>query len=154
MKLYLMQHGRPVSKEEDAERPLSEKGREDAGKMGAFVHGLGIVPLDVYHSGKTRARQTAEIMVSFLGDRATIQKKGGLSPMDDVREIGNEIVGRDRDLMIVGHLPHLAKLSSLLAVGDETVPVVNFRQGGVVCLESREGGGWGVAWMVVPEMIV
>jgi phosphohistidine phosphatase len=153
MRVYLMQHGKPLPKEEDPDRPLSDQGKVDVGRVGEFLRKSGVKVQEAFHSGKTRARQTAEIMLSQLNPGLEAIEKAGLSPMDDVKEIAAEIKGAERDLLITGHLPHLGKLASLLVAGDEAVPVVRFQQGGVVCLEKDEEGGWSVAWMVVPEII-
>ena len=153
MRIYLMQHGKPVPKEEDADRPLSDQGKGDVGKMSKFLRNSGVKVQEAFHSGKTRARQTAEIMVSQLKPDGKAQKRAGLSPLDDVKEIASQIKDADKDLLIAGHLPHLGKLASLLIAGDQGVPVVSFQQGGVVCLEKDEEGGWSVAWMLVPEII-
>ena len=153
MRVYLMQHGKPVPKEEDPDRPLSDQGKGDVGRMSEFLKKSGVKVGEAYHSGKTRARQTAEIMVSHLNPALEARERAGLSPMDDVKEIASEIKGAEKDLLIAGHLPHLGKLASLLVAGDEGVPLVKFQQGGVVCLEKDEEGRWSVAWMVVPEII-
>ena len=153
MRVYLMQHGKPVSKEEDPGRPLSDKGKDEVGRMSEFLWRSGVKVQEAFHSGKTRARQTAEIMVSQLNPNVKAQERAGLSPLDDVRDIASQIKDTDNDLLIAGHLPHLGKLASLLIAGDEAVPVVSFQQGGVVCLEKDEKGHWSVAWMVVPEII-
>ncbi len=153
MRLYLMQHGRPVPKEEDPERPLSEKGADDVKRMAGFLEGRGVRVDEVFHSGKTRARQTAEIMISRLNPGAQPMEKPGLSPMDDISDIAEQIRGREKDLMISGHLPHLAKLASLLITGTESIPVVSFQQGGIVCLSRSENREWSIAWMLVPEIV-
>jgi len=153
MKIYLMQHGKPVSKEEDPDRPLSEQGKNDVERMADFLQRAGVSIENVLHSGKTRARQTAEIMVSRLNPGLEPQEKDGLSPLDDVKEIANHIRDAKKDLLIVGHLPHLAKLPSLLVAGSESVLVVSFQQGGVVCLGKDEEARWSVAWMLVPEIL-
>lgn len=153
MRVYLMQHGKPVSKEEDPTRPLSDQGKDEVGRVGEFLRKSGLEVQEAFHSGKTRARQTAQIMLSQLDPGLEPTEKAGLSPMDDVKEIASQIRGADKDLFIAGHLPHLGKLASLLVAGDETVPVVRFQQGGVLCLEKDEEGAWSVAWMVVPEIL-
>ena len=108
----------------------------------------------VYHSGKTRARQTAEIMNSKINPGKEPQKKGGLSPLDDVWATAEEIKQEQKDFMIVGHLPHLEKLISLLVTGSDSSQVVRFQQGGVVCLRTHEAQkNWIIAWMLVPEII-
>ena len=152
MRVYLIQHGKPVPKEDNPDRPLSDLGMDDVNKMAVFLEKCGVRVEGILHSGKTRARQTAEIMGSKLNpDRGTIQENG-LSPMDDVRGITDQINRGEKDLMIVGHLPHLAKLTSRLVTGGESPPVVGFQQGGVLCLDNSSGS-WVIAWMLVPEII-
>lgn len=153
MRLYLIQHGNPVSKEKDPDRPLSEQGTQDVKKTAEFLGKRGISVEEVVHSGKTRARQTAEFMTAGINPDAEILKKDGLAPMDAPEILAEYLKDREKDLMIVGHLPHLSKLASLLVSGMDTVPVVSFQQGGVVCLEREKEGGWTVHWMLVPEII-
>jgi phosphohistidine phosphatase len=138
MRVYLMQHGKPVSKAENPDRPLSEQGRGDVEKVTEFLGKSGVKLEVAFHSGKTRARQTAEIVVSQLNPDVKAQERAGLSPLDDVKEIARQIKDADKELLVAG---------------DEAVSVVKFKQGGVVCLEKDEGGDWSVAWMVVPEII-
>ena len=153
MRIYLMRHGRPVSKEEDPDKPLSDQGRGDVERMAEFIEKGGVKIEEFLHSGKARARQTAEIMASGLNSGVTPVEKQGLSPMDDVREIAGYINERDKDLMIAGHLPHLANLTSLLVAGSESLPVVSFQEGGVLCLEKGGRSRWTIAWLLVPEII-
>lgn len=42
--------------------------------------------------------------------------------------------------MLVGHLPHLARLAAVLLADDPERPVVAFQQGGLVGLEQRSPG--------------
>ncbi len=77
MKIYLMQHGKPVSKEENPDRPLSEEGRRDVGKMALLLHTCIPLPGEILHSGKTRAEQTAEIIASKLGPGMNVRKMDG-----------------------------------------------------------------------------
>ncbi|MBI3989381.1 MAG: hypothetical protein HY347_07165 [candidate division NC10 bacterium] len=44
-------------------------------------------------------------------------------------------------LMLVGHLPHLSRLTSALLVGDPEREVIRFRMGAIVCLSKTAGGG-------------
>lgn len=73
--------------------------------------------------------------------------------LDDLSIIGTEIKELDDGTMIVGHLPHLGKLASLLVRGDTEKAVVQFQQGGVVCLAQGDEGDWTITWMVVPEIL-
>lgn len=153
MRLYLMQHGRPVAKEENPDRPLSDHGKRDVERVAGFLHELGVQFEEAFHSGKTRARQTAESMISKLSPGLALAQREGLSPLDDVRNIAEYAKSVRKDLLIVGHLPHLGKLASLLITGSESVPVVRFQQGGVVCLEKDTDGVWSIVWMLVPEIL-
>jgi phosphohistidine phosphatase len=153
MHIYMMQHGNPLSKEQDPDRPLSDKGRADVEKTSLLFMKRGIQVMDIFHSGKTRARQTAEIISSRIAQGAEPKEKPGLSPMDDPADFA-EALGKIRNpLLIVGHLPHLSRLVSLLIIGDPSHTIVNFQQGGVVCLEKDEEGNWRLNWMVVPDII-
>ena len=72
--------------------------------------------------------------------------------MDDVTKIADLIKEMNMDIFIAGHMPHLGKLVSLLVVGDPLVPVVDFQQGSVVCLEKNEIDRWSVIWVLTPEI--
>jgi phosphohistidine phosphatase len=154
MNIYLMQHGKPVPKEKNPDKPLSDRGRDDVRKMADFLKKAGIQVETVFHSGKTRARQTAEIINSKINPGKESQKREGLSPLDDVKTIAEGIKQGQKDFMIVGHLPHLGKLISLLITGSDSSQIVSFQQGGVVCLRTNEEEkNWAIAWMMVPEII-
>jgi phosphohistidine phosphatase len=154
MNIYLVQHGKPVAKEQDPKRPLSAQGRLDVERLAVFLRKAGVQVESVFHSKKLRARLTAQILASHLNPPKGIQEREGLSPLDDVTGISAEIRQRQGDLMIVGHLPHLAKLTSLLTTGRETDRVADFQQGGVVCLRPKEEkSDWAIAWMMVPEIM-
>jgi phosphohistidine phosphatase len=153
MELYLMQHGNPVSKEDNPERPLSAQGIRDITNVAAFLERCGIKVDRVLHSGKTRARQTAEIICSRLTPGKGPVQHEKISPLDDVRDFSEQIKGYEEDLMIVGHLPHLAKLASFLIAGSEAINIVSFKQGGVLCLIKEYEQPWTISWMVIPEII-
>ena len=153
MRVYLMRHGQPVATEKNQERPLSDRGKNDVEKIAEFLHGAGVRIDQALHSGKARARQTAEIMASRLNPKVELQESPGLSPFDDVTRIANQIREGKKNLLIAGHMPHLGKLVSLLVVGNQLVPVVNFQQGSVVCLEKNEIDGWSAVWVLVPDIM-
>ncbi|MBW2064146.1 MAG: phosphohistidine phosphatase SixA [Deltaproteobacteria bacterium] len=153
MRVLLMQHGKPVPEEENPGRPLSGEGRREAGSVAKFLRKGGIRIGLALHSGKTRARETAELVTSELAPGLTPVEEKGLSPLDDVKEVAQKLRGMNEDVLICGHLPHLGKLASFLIAGDESIPIVKFQQGGVLCLESNDGKEWSIAWMVVPEIL-
>lgn len=153
MRLYLMQHGKPVPETEDPRRPLSEEGRGDANRVALFLKGSHVSVRKVCHSGKLRAKETAEIMCEVLAGNLEPEERAGLAPKDDVQETAGWLREKNVDLLICGHLPHLGKLASLMVTGDESLPIVQFQQGGVLCLQRDDEGRWSIAWMVVPDLI-
>jgi phosphohistidine phosphatase len=102
----------------------------------------------IIHSGKTRARQTAETWSEALG--IAVEEADGLAPLDDPQIWAGRVALATNDVMVVGHLPHLAKLAGLLLVGDANRTVIGFRQGGLVGLEQTEAG-WSVTLVVPPD---
>ena len=154
MKLYLVQHAEPKRKEEDPSRPLSEKGWEDIRKMAKYAEKyLRIQVNQIFHSGKLRAKQTAEILAEHLHPAKVVMTAQGLEPLADPKVWKNRLDKTIENVMMVGHLPHLDKLSSSLLTGSEGKEVVAFRMGGIVCLERDESGRWTVQWAITPEII-
>ncbi|MCK5242011.1 phosphohistidine phosphatase SixA [bacterium] len=153
MRLYLMQHGKAVLKEENPDQPLSDIGRQDVEAVAGFLHAAGLRLQSIFHSGKTRARQTAEVIAAHLNSQSKIIEKAGLTPLDEVASIAQELEEKQEDLMLVGHLPHLAKLASRLIAENESLAVVQFQQGSVACLQKNPEGTWSMAWMLIPELI-
>ena len=154
MKVYLVQHGKPVAEDIDPERPLSAEGRLDVNKMAAFLKTAGVTVDSVFHSGKKRARETAEILCSALSSDNTPKRMDGLAPLDDVKACGQFIEDATGDMIIVGHLPHLGKLTALLTAGNENRSIAAFQQGGVLCVsKNADDAGWTISWMVVPDLL-
>lgn len=153
MKLYLVQHAKAVSKDIDPDRPLTEEGHRDVQKVAAFIEALNLEIDFLWHSGKTRASQTAKALAEVVKGKAQITAHSGLAPNDDVTAIKDELISSGYDVMIVGHLPFLTKLASLLLAGYESAGTVAFQQGGILCLEQSAEGQWQVNWMVIPALL-
>ncbi len=153
MKLYLVQHAKAASKDVDPQRPLTEEGRRDIQKVAAFIKPLNLSVDYLWHSGKKRAQQTAEILADVVEVRKEMAAHDGLAPNDDVSKLKDEIISDQNDIMIVGHLPFLPKLASLLLTGSESSNTVAFRNGGIVCLDYSDDNQWQLDWMIIPELL-
>jgi len=153
MKVYLVRHGEAVSSQFDPQRPLSNKGLADIRKVASFIKALEISVEHIRHSGKLRAAQTAEILAESVSVEKDCSAHKNLSPNDDVTGIADEIEAYDTDLMIVGHLPFLAYLTSLLVAGTETASVASFDAGSIACLNRRNRGQWQIEWIVTPKLL-
>ena len=154
MAIYLMQHGQARPKEEDPERPLDEQGREDVQRVAARLVAAGAPVRRIVHSGKTRARQSAEEVARVLeaaGPPPAVETADDLGPTDDPGRWADRLTDAGRDgTLLVGHLPYMERLASRLVAGVEEHPVVRFRKGGVLCLGRDDEGGWTVRFFVTP----
>ena len=147
--LYLVQHGQAKVEDEDPQRPLTDRGVDDVTQVAHLaVDWIGCRPVRVVHSGKQRARQTAEIWGGLLG--IDPEEGDGLAPNDDPTTWVERIANEPADLMLVGHLPHLGRLASVLVTGGPSRELIGFQQGGLVALD-RKDAGWLVALALPPS---
>ena len=145
MQLFLVHHGDAVGPEVDPRRPLSPKGRTDVERVAAEAAALGARPLVVWHSGKLRARQTAEAFWRACNALAEFSATKDLQPDDPPQWMRDRLRAETRDVMIAGHFPHLPRLLALLITGGEAG--VDFPMNGVVALVSQdEGATWRELW--------
>ena len=153
MRVYLVRHGDAKPKDVDPNRGLSAKGLRDVQQVAAFLKPLGIRVSTIWHSGKTRASQTAQTMATVVTSQEGVVEHEGLAPNDPIGPVKKALRKADADVMIVGHLPSLSRLASALVVGDEAAEVITFPAGGVLCVERDDEGDWAIAWMMVPALV-
>ena len=158
MDVYLIQHAESKPKEEDPTRLLTERGRAEVEAMGAHLVRLGIRFDRVFHSGKLRAQQTADIVGGSL-KISRVEARIGLDPADPVEPIMRWLLEQAelgvKSIAIVGHLPFLDKLVSILVTGSESEGVVAFQYAAVVKLiPKEEGERYRVRWILPPELIM
>ncbi|MEA3428364.1 MAG: phosphohistidine phosphatase SixA [Thermodesulfobacteriota bacterium] len=152
MALLLVQHGKSLPKDEDPEQGLSDEGVLDVKRIADAAKKYGLNISCIKHSGKKRARQTADIFTSALQPELGVQEIGGIKPMDDVASFADSISSGE-DLMLVGHLPFMEKLVSFLITGSIAKPVIKFQNGGIVCLdEDMASHWWVIKWTLMPEI--
>jgi phosphohistidine phosphatase len=106
MALFLVQHGESLPKAIDPERSLSDEGKNTVDRMAKVAADYGVRISLIKHSGKARARQTAEIMASRLHPEGGLRESAGLNPNDDVAVVATAM-SSDGNVMLVGHLPFM-----------------------------------------------
>ena len=152
MHVYLVQHAEALPSEEDPLRPLSEKGISDARRMGDYLQRhAGLDVHEVLHSGRERAAQTAEILAGSLKVACSVAT--GLKPSDDPGLWASQLALRVKDVMVVGHMPHLQRLAGLLLCNDDALSLLHFRNGGVVSMERDATGVWCIEWVLTPQVL-
>lgn len=154
MFLYLVQHAEAKREEEDPSRPLSDKGLQDIKKTASYTSKLNLSIQQIFHSNKIRAKQTAEILSENLKPLGGVLETDGLAPMDHPVIWAERLKDIKDDIMLVGHLPHLAKLASLLLCGNPEKEIVSFKMAGIVCLKRDDEGRWSLRWMITPETVI
>ena len=152
MLVYLVRHGEALSEIEDSGRALSKQGEKDITEIAALLaHRFKLMPGHIFHSPKLRAIQTASIIGQALARTPAPEKTDGLAPGDDPAVWAQRLEVMDLDTMLVGHLPHLPRLASLLLHSDSGRDILTFTPGTIVCLEKS--GGWRIKWMISPQVL-
>lgn len=154
MFVYLVQHAEAKREEEDRIRPLSETGFKDITRVASYASRLNININEILCSPKLRANQTAQVLADHLKPLKGPLETDGLAPLDEPSIWAERLRVMTDNSMLVGHLPHLDKLASLLLCGDADKNVVSFKTAGVVCLIRNENMTWSLQWMITPEIIV
>ena len=146
MNLYLVHHGDAVGPEVDPRRPLSAVGRANSDRLAALAAQRGVHPLVVWHSGKLRAKQTAEAFWRACNALAEFSATKDLQPDDPPQWMRDRLVGEARDILIAGHFPHLPRLLALLTGKDQET---DFPPHGIVALTSEDAGEhWQELWRI------
>jgi phosphohistidine phosphatase len=151
MALYLVQHGLSLPKGTDPDPGLSPEGIADTERTARLARDLGLKISGILQSGKTRARQTAEILAAILHPPDGIKEAPGLNPLDDVVPWG--ILNPNAGLLLVGHLPFMERLAALLVTGSQEKTVIAFQNSGIACLDRVEASvHWVIRWALVPRL--
>ena len=147
--LYLVHHGDAVGPDVNPMRPLSDRGRAEVDRLARQAAERGAKPDVIWHSGKLRARQTAEAYLRCCNPLAKFAATRGLQPTDPTEWILDAIAGDPGHIMLAGHFPHLPRLLGRLVTGKIDAPPLDFPLNGVVALE-QEKGKWIERWRLGP----
>lgn len=150
MHLYLVHHGEALPGEVDSRRPLSPRGRHATEQLARACAARGVRPVAVWHSGKLRARETAEAFWRACNALADLSAVRDLQPGDPPERMRDRLLGETRDILIAGHFPHLPALRALL---DRSHAATRpFPLHGIVAFSSADDGlTWAEEWCAAPE---
>lgn len=153
MLLYLVRHGEALPDSSDDQRRLSHQGIKDVRAVAHFLKEKKVHILAIYHSTKTRARQTAELLSADLQTKKNLIEKAGMGPSDPVKGTADLIDQQRKDVMFVGHMPFMGDLVSLLITGELGRNIVSFPTAGVVILEKSAKTSWVIRDAISPKML-
>lgn len=136
---------------DDDLRPLTEKGRRQAERVGRLLAASGVVPDALLASPLVRARQTAEIVGEALGVQVRLDRRLGEGlDLGDLEALLAD-AGRPRRPLLVGHDPDFSHLASSL-VGARVV----VRKGALLRIDAEiplVPGTGELRWLVPPELL-
>lgn len=130
-------------------RPLSDRGRVEVDVLARKAAERGAKPDVIWHSGKLRARQTAEAYWKRCNPLASLSAAHGLQPTDPTNWIVDALGGATKHTMLTGHFPHLPRLLGRLTKGNAEAEPVEFPLNGIVALE-HVNGSWVERWRLEP----
>jgi phosphohistidine phosphatase len=141
--IFLVHHADALGPAVDARRPLSRLGHAQAEWLAIQARARNVRPVAIWHSGKLRARETAEYFLRLCNPFAWFKMMRGLQPGDPTTWMEEALALEEDDVLVVGHLPHLPALARQLAAVD--VPLH-----GMICLERVDDGGYAERWRAQP----
>jgi len=156
MLLHLVRHAHAGDPEAwdgpDAARPLSEKGRAQAERLGSYLADIAFRTDAVITSPKLRAAQTAELMAAHLGVKVELDDRlAGSLDLDTLEAVLADAQDPQRPVL-VGHDPDFSELLASLCEA-QNAPM---RKGALARIEAdrplREGGGT-LRWLIPPDAL-
>lgn len=126
MTVVLVHHANALDAPIDAERPLSALGRAQAESLAREAAAAAIKPDAIWHSGKLRARQTAEYFWRACNPLAEFKMVRGLRPDDPAAWMRDVLYGEARDILLVSHMPLLPALTRTLLPALTEFPLNGF----------------------------
>lgn len=126
--LWLLRHAEAVDGTPDAERPLTERGIQQAQDAGRALELLGVTLDACLSSPKLRALQTAQNACLALGVEVTVERRLSGEPFD-----AYDLTAGLDDVMLVGHDP-----SFTLTVHDLTGAQARLKKGGLAGIAKGE----------------
>ena len=128
--IWLLRHGDAADGSPDAERPLTDKGREQSRAAGAALKAIGVELDACLTSPKVRAAETARLACEELGDtEPQLEPKLAGGPFDAealAAGLGDEV-------LLVGHDPDFSA-----AVHSLTGAQVRMKKGGLAGVDRGE----------------
>lgn len=153
MRLYIVQHGDALPKDINPDRPLSDRGRADIQRLTEWLSSRNFHVEQILHSGKARAKETAEMLRPLLESRDEIHASDGLAPNDSPEAFLMQVRRSRKDTLVASHMPFVARTVSQALTGETDQQLVEFVPGSVAGIESSDGVSWRLFMFVRPEFL-
>jgi phosphohistidine phosphatase len=122
-RLILFRHAKAESPDgiADVERPLAERGRADAARIGAYLADQGLRPDAAVVSTARRTRETWEFAAAALRSPPPVAFNEQLynARAETLLQVLRETPRATRSLLLIGHNPGMEELARALAASEE-----------------------------------
>lgn len=136
---------------DDAQRPLSDKGRRQASALGRFLGRRGYKPDAIISSPKMRSRQTAELLAAALATKVELDDRlVGTPDLARFSELVEEI-GKRR-IVLVGHDPEFGELAAEL-IGAHAFPLKKATLVRIDVTPPLRAGGGVLRWLLPADLV-
>ena len=154
MQVDLLRHGAATPSKpgsSDGDRPLSDAGEAQVKAVAERAREAGAKPSLILSSPYTRARQTAAIAAKILGYSGAIVEIRSLEPDRSPFDLWDDVRARteESEILLVGHLPLLGDLASILLGRGIGIPPATIVRIHVPQLVPEPGAS--LQWVLGPE---
>ena len=156
LQLYLLRHadaGDPMAwPGDDAERPLSAKGKRQARRLGSMLAEVGWKPDLILTSPKVRAAQTARLVGRAVDVDPDDESR--LASAFELSDLGSMLAAHPdaRRVVLVGHDPDFSSIASTL-----TGAAIELRKGAIARIDLADteptAGSGALRWLIPPGVV-
>jgi len=160
MDLFILRHGKAGKASagpDDAARALTREGKDGITQVAQWMKAEQFLFETIATSPLKRARQTAEIVASVLGQDDRLAVWDELAPGGDPDTVCYKASQQENDaaILIVGHEPALSMLISTIISGEGSSSIILAKGGlakiGNYSFTARPSGE--LRWLVTPKLI-
>ena len=141
----------------DFDRPLNERGVEDASLIGRYARKQKITADLVISSPAKRARETAELFIKSSGLKVELQFDERIYEASVYRliEVASEIPEPNGSVILVGHNPGFEELFSALTGDEPRLPTAALAciELGIDSWDKLKGHRGDLKWVVTPKQL-
>jgi phosphohistidine phosphatase len=155
MKLYFLRHTDAEDGIDDADRPLSPMGRQQAEALGDFCRRAGVNLDGAFASPLLRARQTADLFLRACGTSKEIRLETADELLNETSDESfadflDRLRGR-KHVLLVGHAPVLAaRVRALLGMDDAAL---RFSKGALACVRTEDCRIGTLKFLISPKVL-
>ncbi|MBD3320713.1 MAG: phosphohistidine phosphatase SixA [Chitinivibrionales bacterium] len=161
MEIIIFRHGIAVDRTapnstSDENRELTSEGISKTRDAALGLKKIAGTPSKIISSPLVRARQTAEIIQPVIAPACSLETNKHLAPGIPLSKICSWLeVQKEKCLLLVGHMPDLAELASLLISNTPSLEI-RFKKAAACCIsftgKCKAGTGC-LEWLIQPKQL-